>query len=207
MHIVDSRHNLSKNRDSLLFCQMLRLFFLYEMVKVPALTKLHHEMTFWRRVNDLKQLHDIRMVHTRKDINFSMNCHQLALMGQFWLFVSFESNRIPCWLMDRSVHFSESPFSNGQANIKIIRDCEDWLNSLIFSSTNQLDEGFAHFSFRFGLFYQGFCRSFCNRFWCFFLLLFFRNLNRFFWNFFFLGNFLRFWCFRLKFFQCWFGLI
>jgi len=42
-------------------------------------------------IDDFKQAHDIRMVHTREDIDLTMNGHQLRLLRQLFLFISFES--------------------------------------------------------------------------------------------------------------------
>ena len=58
-------------------------------------------------VYDLKELHDVLVVHASKDIDFPVNGHQLAFAGQKLLLVAFQGNLVPtlfvCHLLDGGI--------------------------------------------------------------------------------------------------------
>jgi hypothetical protein len=112
MHVAHSAYNLSENGDGLRLVEAFSLAFFDKVIQIFAVAQLHNEVALGWRINHLEQFHDVGVVHAGKDVNLAMDRHQLALMRQFRLLVSFERHRVPSGAMHSSVNLRKSALSN-----------------------------------------------------------------------------------------------
>ena len=90
MNIRNSVSNLSKNAFGHVFIQEWSTDTVSEfngstlrwrkLCQFLAQTKFHNKIDGMLGIDDFKQPHDIRMIHTREDIDLTMNGHQLRLL-------------------------------------------------------------------------------------------------------------------------------
>lgn len=91
-------------------------------------------------VYDLEQFHDIGVVKTGKNINFSVDSHELTLSGQQFLLIGLDGHIIIGLFMGALLYDSKVPFTNNHIVIELLVYGKDWVFPLLFSIFNDLLE-------------------------------------------------------------------
>ena len=146
MNIRNSVSNLSENAFGHVFIQKWSIDAVSELYgstvwwrklcQFLAQTKFHHKIDGVLGIDDFKQAHDIRMVHAREDIDLTMNGHQLRLLRQLFLFISFESNLVTSHSVSAFLDDSILTWSNLHVDCKVLFQVENRIFALWFELVN-----------------------------------------------------------------------